>query len=350
MLKRTPTSKPRSAESTSEWTTLTSASSICTALRTKISPCKTLMYHRKTAWLLVTLAASQLRAMARPTADEMKWRTGRSTTACFCRMIRKTHQLFLTTLYFDIYLRPGPCNWRPVPNNQPEGTQEVGRQRPQTSTTGSQLAYYRPSNPKTFPRWNYKKADWEIFSRLTYEYCKTVKADHFNINKATESFKQSILRDPATIPRGARKNCRPYWTEERQELEDEVARTREKVENNPTLQNKTDHRACTAKYRKAYMQAARANWREQTEKLNLNRDGNKLWKLIKAMNDETRSSPVMSQRDQETVTGKSTANCFINSYEQVSNIMIPNNRKQQVHDEIKNHQADQDPPEHRLPI
>ena len=44
------------------------------------------------------------------------------------------------------------------------------------------------------------------------------------------------------------------------------------------------------------------------------------------------------------MTGKSAANCFIDSYEQVSNIMIPNNRKQQVHDEIKNYQIDQDPP------
>ena len=65
------------------------------------------------------------------------------------------------------------------------------------------------------------------------------------------------------------------------------------------------------------------------------------------MNDgDTKSSPVMIQRDQETVTGKSAANCFIDSYEQVSNIMISNNRKQQVHDEIKNHQTDQDSPEY----
>ena len=54
----------------------------------------------------------------------------------------------------------------------------------------------------------------------------------------------------------------------------------------------------------------------------------------------------MIQRDQETVTGKSTTNCFIDSYEQVSNIMIPNNRNQQVHDETKSHQTDQDPPEY----
>ena len=28
---------------------------------------------------------------------------------------------------------------------------------------------YRPSSPKTFPRWNYKKADWKKFSRLIDE-------------------------------------------------------------------------------------------------------------------------------------------------------------------------------------
>ena len=64
------------------------------------------------------------------------------------------------------------------------------------------------------------------------------------------------------------------------------------------------------------------------------------------MNDEeTRSSLVMTQENQETVTGNKTANCFIDSYEQVSNITIPNNRKQKIYDEIKNHKSDKDPPE-----
>ena len=126
-----------------------------------------------------------------------------------------------------------------------------------------------------------------------------------------------------------------------------MSRTREKVENNPTPQNNIAHKACTAKYRKAYIQAARTSWREKTEKLNLDRDGNKLWKLTKAMNDEeTRSPPVMIQRDKEILTGKSAAYCFIDTYEQVRNIMIPNKMKQQEHDEIKNHQTDQDPPEY----
>ena len=108
-----------------------------------------------------------------------------------------------------------------------------------------------------------------------------------------------------------------------------MARTRQKVENDPTPQNNIAHKACTAKHRKAHKQPVRTSWKK-LEKLNLDKDGNKLWKLTKAMNDkEARSSPVMIQRDQETVTGKSAADCFIDSYEQVSNIMIPNNKKQQ---------------------
>ena len=47
----------------------------------------------------------------------------------------------------------------------------------------------------------------------------------------------------------------------------------------------------------------------------------------KGVNDEeTRSSPVVIQKDQETVTGKKAANCFID--EQVRNIMIPTKQQE----------------------
>ena len=60
------------------------------------------------------------------------------------------------------------------------------------------------------------------------------------------------------------------------------------------------HKAYTAQNKKAYIQATRTSWREREkkkiEKLNLDRDDNKLWKLTKAMNDkETRPSAVMIQ-------------------------------------------------------
>ena len=58
---------------------------------------------------------------------------------------------------------------------------------------------YRPYNPKNFPRWNFQKADRETVSRITNEYYKAIKADHFNINKTTDSFNQSILRAASEI-------------------------------------------------------------------------------------------------------------------------------------------------------
>ena len=57
--------------------------------------------------------------------------------------------------------------------------------------------------------------------------------------------------------------------------------------------------------------------------------------------EDTRSAPVMIEIDQEIVTGRKAVNCFIDSYEQVSNILVLDDRKQQVHDDMKSHQGDQ---------
>ena len=126
-----------------------------------------------------------------------------------------------------------------------------------------------------------------------------------------------------------------------------LERNEKEVKKDPTPQNNIALKACTAKYRKAYTQAARTSWKEKTEKLNLDRDGNNLWKLPKALNDEdTRSGPVMIEQDQEIVTGKKAANVFIDTYEEISNILVPEERKQQVHEEIKNQKGKQDQPDH----
>ena len=91
-----------------------------------------------------------------------------------------------------------------------------------------------------------------MFSHLSDVYCKGIKVDDININRATDSFNKAVLKVASeTIPRCARRNYRPYWTEELQELEDEVTKTREQVENNPTQENNIPLKACTAKYRKA---------------------------------------------------------------------------------------------------
>ena len=101
-------------------------------------------------------------------------------------------------------------------------------------------------NPKTFPRWNYKKADWEMFSRLTMN---TARQSRLTTSTSTTPLTASTSPcSSETVPGSTCKNSRPYWTQQLQGLEDQVARTTDKVENNPMLQSNIAHKACTAKY------------------------------------------------------------------------------------------------------
>ena len=119
------------------------------------------------------------------------------------------------------------------------------------------------------------------------------------------------------------------------------------MECSPTLNNNIALKASTARHRKAFNKAARTSWKQKTESLNLDKDGQKLWKLTKAMNDEdTKQVPIVIERGQEMVTGRRAANCFIDTYEEVSSIQVPDERKREIHKEIKEHQVQPNPPDY----
>ena len=100
----------------------------------------------------------------------------------------------------------------------------------------------------TLPRWNYKKADWTKFSLLTNQYttginCKTIKTD-----KSAKALTIAVLRAAKqSIPRGARKDYTPNWSEELQNLNEEVSKARSKVEEDPTDNNNINLKKAAAK-------------------------------------------------------------------------------------------------------
>jgi hypothetical protein len=53
---------------------------------------------------------------------------------------------------------------------------------------------YRPQDPKTFPRWNYKKANWDTFATMSDQYTKGIRVGDQNINRATEAFNKAIIK------------------------------------------------------------------------------------------------------------------------------------------------------------
>ena len=74
-----------------------------------------------------------------------------------------------------------------------------------------------------------KKAKRDDYYTLTDEYTAHINARRKYTNIMTKDFNTATLKAVAeTIPNGARRNYRPYWTEEEQPLESYVNVAREK--------------------------------------------------------------------------------------------------------------------------
>ena len=59
-----------------------------------------------------------------------------------------------------------------------------------------------------------------------------------NLNSKIKAFNQAVIKAAQeSIPRGARKNYKPYWTEELQQQEDAVEEARDLVEEDPSEEN-----------------------------------------------------------------------------------------------------------------
>ena len=178
------------------------------------------------------------------------------------------------------------------------------------------------SNPA--PRWNYKKAKWKLFGHRTNELTKDIQVQGRDINKVVREMNTCILKAAhECIPRGARKNYKPYWNSQLQQLQDDMAEAREKAEKHPTDENHTLLQKSTATFLKAKLEARRRSWKEKTSSLNLEKDGNKLWKVVGQINDEgSGHTNITLEENGKILTHKQAADSFANQYAKESNIDI----------------------------
>ena len=198
---------------------------------------------------------------------------------------------------------------------------------------------------KCLPRWNYKKADWSMYEALTDTYTRPINIRRKDTNKMVGEFTAAMLNAAKeSIPRGARRNYKPYWTEEHQQWEDEVTEARAQAEAEPSTDNNIALKEATAKYKLNCAKAARKSWHEKTSELNLDKDGSKLWKLAKILSDESSSySEVTLQQNDNLLTGQNAADHFIDTYEKISSLEVPTERKEAIQEAMR--QLPEDPPE-----
>ena len=187
-------------------------------------------------------------------------------------------------------------------------------------------------NQAQHPRWNYKKAQWELFAIRANENTKDIKVERENPNKVYKEWAEGILKAAKeTIPRGVRKGYEPHWNKDLQKAHDTLNNAREEAENDPGERNHIKLQRCKAEYHRKNLESKRKGWREKTASLDMERDTTKLWKLVGALNGEGGGyEPISLEQDGEILSEKKAANVFAKAYEKVCDVDVPVDRRNAV--------------------
>jgi len=223
-------------------------------------------------------------------------------------------------------------------------TREVGEQLGGSDHRPVYLTLqYSVLQEPSLPRWNYKKADWNSYRELTDALCREIRVDGRDINRVTKDFNTALLKAAhKSIPRGSRRNYKPYWSDDLETLQEELSEARREAETHPSQDSNTNLQKARAKFLRAKIQARRESWHEKTASLNLEKDSSKLWKLTRQLNDEggRERGTTTLEEDDALLTGKQAANKFAENYEEVSNIPVNRERQREARREERERRSE----------
>ena len=173
------------------------------------------------------------------------------------------------------------------------------------------------------PRWNYKRAKWSLFSIRANELTKDIRVQGRNENSVVKEWTQGILKAAKeTIPRGARRDYKPFWSDDLQVLEDNLNEAREKAEKDASEASTIQLQQAKARFLKAKLEAKRKSWREKTSSLNLEKHDKALWKLAKCLNEEDSRGSTITLDEDGILFGKQAADCFAKTYGEASDLKV----------------------------
>ncbi|KAK7101444.1 hypothetical protein V1264_019826 [Littorina saxatilis] len=206
--------------------------------------------------------------------------------------------------------------------------------RPTILTIAKQVI---PSTGKLPPSWNYKKANWMLFSQLTDLYTKSITFDRHSVDRNASMFNSAILQAAKkSIPRGRRRDYKPYWNNALEELHKKLSEARENMEKDPTPKNVARHSQIRTDFDKEKQRQTQNSWREKTASLNMEKDTQKLWQLTKTLNeDNSGRRKVTLHTNTGDVTGKTAANVFAKAFEADSTVTVPADRLKDVRSQTR---------------
>ena len=149
-----------------------------------------------------------------------------------------------------------------------------------------------------------------MYQHRTSVLTKNIHIYDRDINKVVSEFTRCILQAAKeAIPKGARKVYKPYWNNDLDKLHNELNTARDVAESVPRFENNTALKQVNAKFIRAMHDARRKSWMIKTVDLNMEKDGKKLWRLTKQLNDEDSKIPLI--QDDTLIHGEKQPNYFL---------------------------------------
>jgi len=193
------------------------------------------------------------------------------------------------------------------------------------------------------PSWNYKKANWDLFKKLTDSNASNIQVSKLNVDKASNLLTTAVLNAAhKSIPRGCRKDYKPFWNEELDDLHKQLSGAREQMELDPSVKNIASHDMRRATFEQKKTELIQESWQDKTASLNFEKDTKKLWQLTSVLNDDNRQQRKTTLLTGDGCsTGKAAANVFAKTYEAVSTVTLPQERIREVRQETRAFLAEQ---------
>ena len=233
-----------------------------------------------------------------------------------------------------------------------------------TRTVGSQLggsdhvpitlhivdASTAPEYHRKRASWNFKKANWGKYQHQAEDLFRDVNLTediNHNVKLVTDTI---MIAAKKSIPRGFRKDYKPYWSKRLADLHHQLSEARECMEQNPSPETTTAHNKLREEFTNTKTKELQESWEEKTSSLSLDNDTGKLWRLIKTLNEDITATPASTVLEENGTyhTGKRAANLLAQVFKTDSTIKVPPQRRKEVasqlHTQLRQQKAPHPPP------
>ena len=184
--------------------------------------------------------------------------------------------------------------------------------------------------------WNFKKADWTNFKLHAENLCNITLTE--DINRNTKLLTEGILAAAKkSIPRGFRKDYKPYWSKTLATLHQQLSEARDSMEQKPCAEATTRHNELKEEFNTTKTKELQQSWHEMTSSLSLEKSTGKLWRLVKTLNEDattTRGATIL-EGDDGFHSGKRAANLLADIFADESTNKAPTQRRKDVERQLQ---------------